>query len=276
VKPTIGGESVQQRRRPLVTAAGFAIAAVVVAIIAHARGGGAYELRFGTAFSDGEALALIAAAVLAAALMAGVRWAAALLLAFGLLVVVLGVMHPCRIAFQDSPHPDRCTVSATAAALGLYAALAALLCAAARGLVARLAPSATTAALAAGAGACVVPISLFAPWYRATDDGHDFTQTGWQAFAGFDDVGLVVLAAVAVALLVAMLRARRRAAAGLGTLVSLLALSGAGLVFYRLFTAADPPSPGYAPTWGAFVGLGALAALAFAGMAATESVARDG
>src|SRR4051794_34488860 len=73
------GESVHHHRRPLALAAGLALAVVVVAVVVHARGGSAYELRFGTAFSDGEGLALIAAAAVAAGLLAGVRWAVALL-----------------------------------------------------------------------------------------------------------------------------------------------------------------------------------------------------
>lgn len=258
-----------ERRRLLGFAAGVAIATAVVAVVVDARGGSSHELRLGTAFSDGQALALIAAAILAAVLMAGVRWAAALILTFAVLVVVLGGMHPCRIAFQDSPEPDRCTASATASALGLYATLAALLCAAARVLVARIAPRTAIRAFALAGAAVAITISLWLPWYRATDDGHDFTQTGWQAFAGFD-VGLVVVSALAVALLGGLLRGCGRSVRALSILVSLLATAAAGLLFYRLFTSADPPSSGYAPMWGAYVGLAALGLLAFAASSATE------
>ncbi len=263
-----------REHRRLVLAMGVAIAVAVVAVVANARGASAYDLRFGTAFSDGEGLAIIAAAVLAAVALAGLRRAVALLACFGLLVVVLGVMHPCQIAFQYSPHFDGCSVSASASALGLYAVFAGLGCTVARGLAERVSPSARMTALALGLPAAVVVISLFTPWYGATDDGHDFTQTGWQAFAGFDVV-LVVIAAAAVALLVATLRGRRRAAEVLGPAVSLLALGAAGLVFYRLFTAADPPSPGYVPLVTAYVVLAALVALAFGGFAAAPAATRD-
>jgi hypothetical protein len=251
-----------QQRRLLVAATGLVLAAVVVAVVVHGRGGSAYELRFGTAFSDGEGLALIAAAVVAAGLLAGVRWAAALLVLFGVLVT-LGVVHPCSIAFQDSPQFHRCTVSASASALGLYLPFGALLCAAAAGLAPRVARSRTVAASLLAGSALVLLVSLFSPWYGATDDGHDYTQTGWQAFQRFD-VLLVVVVAVAATLAVTALRGGTRAGARLAPAVSLLALSGAGIVFYRLFTSADPPSGGYTPLVAAFVALGALASIAFA------------
>jgi hypothetical protein len=260
---------VQHRRRLIVAAAGVALAVVVVAVVVHARGGSSYNLRFGTAFSDGEGFALLAGAAVAAGLLAGIRWAAALLVIFGVLVVALGVVHPCRVAFQDSPQFDRCTVSASASAIGLYLPFSAALCAAAAGLAPRVTRSPIAAASVLAGSAVALLVSLFEPWYGATDDGHDYTQTGWQAFQRFD-VLLVVAAALASALAVMALRGGTRAAARLGPAVSLLALSAAGIVFYRLFTSADPPSGGYTPLVAAFVALGALALIAFAALAAAR------
>jgi hypothetical protein len=65
--------SVRRPARAVESAAGLVLAAGVVALVVHARGGAAYELRFGTAFSDGESAALVAAAVLGAVLLAGAR-----------------------------------------------------------------------------------------------------------------------------------------------------------------------------------------------------------
>jgi hypothetical protein len=256
-------------------AAGLVAAAVVVIVVARARGGDAYNLRFGTAFSDREGFAVIAGAVIATVMVAGVRWAAALLAAFAVLVVVAGVVHPCRIAFQDTPRPDRCSVSASASALGLYAPLAAVACLAARWAAWRSALSPPLAARLLGVSAAAVLVSLWLPWYRATDDGHAYTQTGWQVFQRLD-VYLVVVAAAAGLLAVRVLRGRARRAARLGPAISLLALSAAGLVFYRCFTAADPPSGGYAPAVTMYVALGLLVAIALAALAATNAPRRGG
>jgi hypothetical protein len=258
--------SVRQRCRVLGLGTGLIAAVGVVALVVRARGGYAYDLRFGTAFSHGEGVALIAAAVVAAMLLSGVRWAALLLASFAILVVVLGVTHPCQLAFQDTPHPDRCSVSASASALGLYLPLSALVCAAAGWLVPRAALTPATSARLLGVAGAVVLISLWLPWYRATDEGRDYTQTGWQAFQRVD-VYLVVVAAFACMLSLRTLGKRARDAGRFAAAVSVLALSGAGLVFYRLFTAADPPSSGYAPRAAMYVALAALIALAFASAA---------
>ena len=102
-------------------------------------------------------------------------------------------------------------------------------------------------------------LAAWLPFYAATDDGHRYTQTGWQAFGRFD-VLLMLLAVLAVALAVCTSLGRSRPADRLRPAVALLAPSGAGLLFYRLFTAADAPSGGYAPLAGADVTLAALVA----------------
>jgi hypothetical protein len=258
--------SVSPRHRLLAATAGIVLAAGTVAVVVHARGGASYELRFATAFSDGEGAAIVAVAVLAAALLASVRWAAALLACFGVLVVVLGVVHPCRVAFEDTPHFDGCSVSASASALGLYLPASALVCAVAAWLAARVAPTAAaTAARLLGVSGAVLLGALWLPWYGASDDGSDYTDTGWQVFQRFD-VYLAVAAVLAIVLAAAVLRGRARGVGLLARGVALLALSGAGVLFYRLFTAADPPSSGYEPLAAAFAGLGALVAIALAAL----------
>jgi hypothetical protein len=252
------------------TPAGLAVAAGVVAVVVHARGGYTYDLKFATAFSDREGFAIIAAAVIAAVLVAGVRWAAALLASFAVLVLALGVVHPCRIAFQDTTQFDGCSVSASASALGLYAPASAVACLVARWLASRFVPSAALAAKLLGALTAAVLVLLWLPWYGASDEGRAYTQTGWQAFQRFD-VYLVVAAAAAGMLFAGAVLGRTRAAARLAPVVSLLALSGAGIVFYRLFTAADPPSSGYVPLAAAYATLVALVAVASAALAQTAA-----
>lgn len=262
--------SASPRRRLLAPAAGLVLAAGTVAVVVHARGGASYDLRFATAFSDGEGAAIVALAVVAAALLAGVRWTVALLACFGVLVFVLGVVHPCRIAFQDTPHFDGCSVSASASALGLYVPASALVCAAGGWSAARVALTAGTAARLLGVSGTVLLVALWLPWYGASDEGRGYTDTGWQVFQRFD-VYLVVAAALAIVLAAAALLGRARRADVLARGVALVALSGAGMLFYRLFTAADPPSSGYEPLAAAFVGLGALVAIACAALATAHA-----
>ncbi|MEY2517435.1 MAG: hypothetical protein QOJ89_4793 [bacterium] len=251
----------REPRRLAGSAAGLVLAAGVVVVVLHARGGDSYEVKFGTAFSDAAGLALIAAAVVAATLLAGVRWAIALLVWFAALVLVLGVAHPCRIAFEDTPQFGGCSVSAVTSALGLYLPASALVCAAAGALAARLAVRACAAL--AGAAATAVLVALFAPWYRASDEGRTYADTGWQVFQRFD-VYLAVTALLALVLAAASLRGRANVASRLAPVVALLAVSGGGLAFYRLFTAADAPSSGYVPLAAAYIALGGIVALAFA------------
>lgn len=124
------------------------------------------------------------------------------------------------------------------------------------------------------ASATALLVSAWLPCYDASDAGRRFSETGWRAFQGFD-VYLATVAALAGILAVATRLARRRAGHWLGTAIALLALCGAGLGFYRLFTPADPASSGYIPLVGAYVTLGAFVAMAFSGFAVSEAGARD-
>jgi hypothetical protein len=160
-------------------------------------------------------------------------------------------------------------VSATASALGLYAPASAVAYAAARWLASRVALTAAAAATLLGAAAGIVLVSLWLPWYGASEEGRAYAQAGWHAFQRFD-VYLVVVAASAVVLWAGIALVRGQAGARLGPAVALLALTGAGLAFYRLFTAADAPSSGDVPRAGAFLALAALLAAAVGGLAAAR------
>lgn len=268
--------SLQRRVRTSSIAAGFAVSAVVAWLVLRARGGDLYELKFATAFSDSDGLALMAAAVIGAALLAGPRWGAAILLLFGVLVFVFGVVHPCRIAAHDTPHPRSCSVSSTASALGLYVPASALVCAVARLLAPRVASRRAIATALAGAAGIALVVSLWLPWYDATDDGSLYRQTGWQSFQRYD-VYVALVGALACALALAARFARRRGVVQrLGPALALLALSGVGISCYRLFTSADAPSGGFIPLAGAYVTLGGFVVAAFCGFAAGEAAARAG
>ncbi len=129
---------------------------------------------------------------------------------------------------------------------------------------------------AAAAGAAVLAASVFVPWYSASNSGRAaalgrngaITLTAHEALK-YVSVVLLVLAGMALLdSLVALARGAAAPADGAGAALAVLGATALALVLYRIVLppAAAEGAPTLSPRGGAWLALGASAAIALAGL----------